>query len=59
MHASQCASVQSHHAGCVPCSTSAELSTQDLELVFYNSSAAESPITQGIKAFRGLTSKGK
>ncbi|KAK9821472.1 hypothetical protein WJX81_007791 [Elliptochloris bilobata] len=32
---------------------------QDLELVFYNNSAAESPITQGIKAFRGLTSKDK
>ena len=32
---------------------------QDLELVFYKSSAAESPITQGIKAFRGLTSKNK
>lgn len=37
----------------------AVLFAQDLELVFYNSSAAESPITQGIKAFRGLTSKNK
>ena len=33
------------------------MGAQDLELVFYNNSAAESPITQGIKAVRGLTSK--
>lgn len=35
------------------------LGTQALELVFYNSSAAESPITQGIKAVRGLAGRGK
>lgn len=32
-------------------------SMDDLELAFYNASAAESPITQGIKAVRGLTGK--
>jgi hypothetical protein len=35
------------------------LGMQALELVFYNSSAAESPITQGIKAVRGLASRSK
>lgn len=41
------------------CVVSCLLGVQALELVFYNSSAAESPITQGIKAVRGLTSKSK
>jgi hypothetical protein len=31
--------------------------SEDLELAFYNASAAESPITKGIKAVRGFTGK--
>lgn len=31
----------------------------DLELAFYNAAAASSPVTQGVKFFKGLASGGK